>query len=61
MDNMYFSSVVNNIQMEVMLSQIFHIGPSFLFYDKKRVTFCNCNFDIYSSSHKKKAKTKPKL
>ena len=58
---MKFLPVVDNIQMEGTLPQILDIGPSFLFYDKTRETFCNCFFDIYSLLHKMKINTAIKI
>ena len=49
---MTFLLVVDNTQMEGMVSQIVDRGPSFDFMIKKRATFCNCFFGIYSSYHK---------
>ena len=53
--SMKFVPVVDNIQMEGTVSQIFDIGPRFYFMIRE--TFCNCFFYIYSLFHKMKINT----
>ena len=45
-------SVDDSIRTEGTASQIFVYGSQFLFYNKKRETFCNCFLDNYSLFYK---------
>ena len=58
---MKFLPVVDNTQMEEMVSQIFDIGPSFYFMIKNGKLLVIFFLNIYSSFHKMRTKTYIKI